>query len=780
MNESRSWALRPRAAARSRSPTPAKPRLRGLLLVGAVVVGVLQIVAPTPSPAAPGSSEGAPPPVPRDSKGREIRSGARLIDHADAVIRGTVSGTAFVEGTAGYPTNKIVTVEPDHTYKGTRATYDVVVRGYGEGDDFEHGSEEPDLPDEGEDVLLFLKESRDGKLYRPLLGDASVIPAELEEAAGGGVRPNPDYGKDVAGETYDAACTGSNPPANSPDPGPGFSGFQPQGSSWVNGSTATVAMAFSTPSYFYDDVDAAFARWNASSGSHTYVRGGLDLQRTGFQNDSTSVLSFEFKNHDSDWTDPNFAGDAPPIAKALTYLSSTTGRTGSVDIIFNSYYAFAEGNTGSTSAWNFQAVLMHEAGHGLNLGHVNDAAQIMHWYYCPATTNNNAQLGWGDKAGKVNKQPPNTVGYYLLKEDGAVFTLGGAGSYLTNAPYRGGANTNNAVNYPTHKAVDLEINRATANGYWILGSNGGIYSFSTSFFGSAASNLCGGCTAKAMASTPSGNGYWILGSDGGIFTFGDAPFRGSAAGLMPAGTYAVGLAATPNGQGYWIVNNLGQIYSFNAPYRGGTLPAGSQPARGIESGTSGDGYWILGNDGGIFTYNVPFLGGSAPGTACVRGLTRHPFADMYQQINCNGSVYQSSGSTLYGIGTGSSIWAASTLTVRPGTQPPPPPPPSFSVSASPSSISVKRGGSGSTSVRATANSSWYAGGVSWSASNVPSGITTSFNPRSTGLTANTTQSSTLTIGVPAAYAGASFTISATACNGSTCRSTNVTVTVTVV
>src|SRR5689334_12193963 len=30
-----------------------------------------------------------------------------------------------------------------------------------------------------------------------------------------------------------------------------------------------------------------------------------------------------------------------------------------------------------------------------------------------------------------------------------------------------------------------------------------------------------------MAATPDGRGYWLVASDGGIFTFGDAPFYGS-------------------------------------------------------------------------------------------------------------------------------------------------------------------------------------------------------------------------------------------------------------
>jgi hypothetical protein len=33
-----------------------------------------------------------------------------------------------------------------------------------------------------------------------------------------------------------------------------------------------------------------------------------------------------------------------------------------------------------------------------------------------------------------------------------------------------------------------------------------------------------------MAATATGNGYWLVASDGGIFTFGDAHFHGSVAG----------------------------------------------------------------------------------------------------------------------------------------------------------------------------------------------------------------------------------------------------------
>jgi hypothetical protein len=42
-----------------------------------------------------------------------------------------------------------------------------------------------------------------------------------------------------------------------------------------------------------------------------------------------------------------------------------------------------------------------------------------------------------------------------------------------------------------------------------------------------------------MAATPDGAGYWVVGSDGGVFTFGDAPFDGSATGKTVDPTAAI-------------------------------------------------------------------------------------------------------------------------------------------------------------------------------------------------------------------------------------------------
>ena len=48
-----------------------------------------------------------------------------------------------------------------------------------------------------------------------------------------------------------------------------------------------------------------------------------------------------------------------------------------------------------------------------------------------------------------------------------------------------------------------------------------------------------------MATTPGGNGYWLVASDGGIFSFGDAVFYGSTGGHTSQWPI-VGMAATPD------------------------------------------------------------------------------------------------------------------------------------------------------------------------------------------------------------------------------------------
>ena len=70
-----------------------------------------------------------------------------------------------------------------------------------------------------------------------------------------------------------------------------------------------------------------------------------------------------------------------------------------------------------------------------------------------------------------------------------------------------------------------------------------------------------------MASAPDGKGYWLVASDGGIFSFGDAGFYGSAS-TTPIAAPVVGMAADPATGGYWELASDGGIFAFNAPFFG--------------------------------------------------------------------------------------------------------------------------------------------------------------------------------------------------------------------
>ncbi|HEV3266750.1 MAG TPA: hypothetical protein VG014_14605, partial [Acidimicrobiales bacterium] len=153
---------------------------------------------------------------------------------------------------------------------------------------------------------------------------------------------------------------------------------------------------------------------------------------------------------------------------------------------------------------------------------------------------------------------------------------------------------------PTNFALILRYNAA---GYWLVASDGGIFSFGdTLFYGST-----GGLTLTqpivGMAATPDGKGYWLVAADGGIFSFGDAVFYGST-GAMTLNKPIVGMAATPDGRGYWLLASDGGIFSFgDAAFFGSTGGmALNKPIVGMAATPDGLGYWLVASDGGIFSF----------------------------------------------------------------------------------------------------------------------------------------------------------------------------------
>ncbi len=216
---------------------------------------------------------------------------------------------------------------------------------------------------------------------------------------------------------------------------------------------------------------------------------------------------------------------------------------------------------------------------------------------------------------------PDGRGYWLVGSDGGIFSFGDAGFFGSagglklNAPIVGMAAT------------------ADGDGYWLVASDGGVFSYGDAGFDGSAGGLTLNAPIVGMAAAPGGDGYWLVASDGGIFSYGGAQFSGSRGG-QPLNAPIVGMAATPDGKGYWLVASDGGIFSYGDAHFFGS--AGSltldAPIVGMAATSGGGGYWLVASDGGVFTYGDATFEGSLGGTplsATVVGMAAAPAGGGY-------------------------------------------------------------------------------------------------------------------------------------------------------
>ena len=232
------------------------------------------------------------------------------------------------------------------------------------------------------------------------------------------------------------------------------------------------------------------------------------------------------------------------------------------------------------------------------------------------------------------------------------------------------ANPNQADHQLCHRGLTTAF--APKSGYWLLGSNGKVYSFGAPSLGSQ-TVACAGWVdcATAIASTPDGGGYSVVFGDaygssyaatGNIAPFGEAIatakrctidlnghlvpsynqlVRWTAVAASPAtpggywlvgpndlaacgdvslmggppldslGTWS-GIASTPDGNGYWITTTDGAVYPFGDARDFGSM-AGHHlngPVDGIVPTADGGGYWLVATDGGVFAFGDAAFSGS--------------------------------------------------------------------------------------------------------------------------------------------------------------------------
>ncbi len=203
-------------------------------------------------------------------------------------------------------------------------------------------------------------------------------------------------------------------------------------------------------------------------------------------------------------------------------------------------------------------------------------------------------------------------------------------------------------------------------GYWLVGSDGGIFSFGSAAFHGSMGGVALQRPVVGITPTLTRGGYWLVASDGGIFSFGDARFYGSipGTGLNPAGSGLphslaapiVGMVPSVNRRGYFMVASDGGVFAFgDAKFEGSCPGIGSCSGRAVAvmpDGT-GNGYWLVTNTGGVYSFgDAPFYG--APGTQSspVVNAAATPDGMGYWLLFANGVVASYGDATNFGSPTG--------------------------------------------------------------------------------------------------------------------------------
>jgi hypothetical protein len=197
-------------------------------------------------------------------------------------------------------------------------------------------------------------------------------------------------------------------------------------------------------------------------------------------------------------------------------------------------------------------------------------------------------------------QPP-AHGYWLVGSDGGIFTFGSAQFYGSTG------------NLKLQRPVVGITPTADRGGYWLVASDGGVFSFGdTQFYGSipgigispAGSGLPHSLNAPIVGIVPSvdDGGYFMVASDGGVFAFGDAQFEGSCPGIGGCSGAAVAVVPDASGKGYWLVTATGHVYAFGDAANYGQPGPQSVPVTSAARTPDGKGYWILLSNGDPYTY----------------------------------------------------------------------------------------------------------------------------------------------------------------------------------
>ncbi|HZU78865.1 MAG TPA: hypothetical protein VE991_03020, partial [Acidimicrobiales bacterium] len=231
----------------------------------------------------------------------------------------------------------------------------------------------------------------------------------------------------------------------------------------------------------------------------------------------------------------------------------------------------------------------------------------------------------------IASQPSGGVGgYWVVGSDGGIFSFG-------TANYYGSMGNTRLV-----KPIVGMTATPDAGGYYMVAADGGIFAFGDAKFAGSMGGKYLAQPMVGMAIDPANGGYWTDAADGGIFSYGGAPFFGSVPQYAHV-TNIVGMTTTPDGGGYWMVGNDGGIFSFGDAKFFGSVPQYAKVSNvtAMAATPDGKGYWVLGADGGVYSFGDAAFEGSLPGrgiSATATDLLPTKTGAGYEILTADGQV----------------------------------------------------------------------------------------------------------------------------------------------
>lgn len=222
---------------------------------------------------------------------------------------------------------------------------------------------------------------------------------------------------------------------------------------------------------------------------------------------------------------------------------------------------------------------------------------------------------------------------------------------------------------PQKDVMDMTLT-STGDGYWIVGNDGGVFSFGNTFFHGSLGGRAIWFThptippfqarVVGIARSPDdpeappdvilnpgegdeilvASGYWLALNTGDVVAFGDAALPENTFSPTGANLFleCIGIMRAGNLNGYWLVQSTGAVYAFGAAgYHGG----GSGLITAFASTPTGQGYWLANGLGQVSSFgDAAYHGGiTVPLAGAIVGMDSTPTGLGYYLVGSDGGVF---------------------------------------------------------------------------------------------------------------------------------------------